>query len=284
MTTTAGPIVVRDPAKMADTIAHIDGKTVALVPTMGALHAGHLSLIELAKQSADIVVVSIFVNPTQFGAGEDYEEYPRTEAADLAALTSAGADIAFVPSAKAMYPQPDEVTVNPGPVGSWYEGKTRPRHFAGALTVVNKLINIVRPDVAVFGQKDAQQVYLVKTMVRDMHHRTRIVVAPILRDTDELAMSSRNKYLGRDERQAAPTLYRALREASEFAPLGIDAAVRAAQGIMMAESLAKLDYLVIVDPDNFQPVGDDYHGEALAIGAATFGDTRIIDNVSLSFP
>lgn len=280
------PFVVRDPVRAhADIIAQFgSGYSVALVPTMGALHDGHLSLVRLAKQHADIVVVSIFVNPTQFSKGEDLDRYPRDEGGDLERLAAVGADAVFLPTVEAMYPTPDVVTVNPGPVGGWYEGQTRKRHFAGALSVVNKLFNIIRPTVAVFGQKDAQQLFLVRRMVHDMRQPIEIISAPTVRDSDGLALSSRNAYLDREERTAATVLYRALQEAQEFSPLGVDAAVRAAQGVVMAETLAKLDYLVIVDPATFQPVSSDFHGDALAIAAAKLGDTRIIDNITLSFP
>jgi len=259
------------------------GLRTALVPTMGALHAGHLALVDLARELADTVVVSIFVNPLQFGAGEDLDRYPRDLAADLASLDGHGVAHVFAPSVAEMYPDGEpQTTVHGGPVASLFEGASRPGHFDGMLTVVAKLLGIVRPDVAVFGQKDAQQLFLVERMVADLDIATRVVPVPTVREPDGLALSSRNRYLSPGERAAAPALRRALAAAASGGPWGADAARAAARTVLAEEPLIAVDYLEIVDPRTFQPVAATHTGPARAIVAARLGTTRLIDNDALT--
>lgn len=258
---------------------------VVLVPTMGALHAGHLSLVRRARELGEIVVVSIFVNPLQFGAGEDLAAYPRTVDADVALLTELGVEFVFVPTAAEMYPaRASDTRVVAGPVGSLLEGASRPGHFDGMLTVVSKLINIVGPDTVMFGQKDAQQVFLVQSMIADLNVRVAIDVAPIVREPSGLALSSRNRYLEADEAEAAVSLSAGLSAASAAAALGeADApiAIAIARGVIAGRPLVKLDYLVVVHPQTFLPVDAQYRGPARMLAAAVVGHTRLIDNVSL---
>nr|WP_308467366.1 pantoate--beta-alanine ligase [Glaciibacter superstes] len=254
---------------------------IALVPTMGALHAGHLSLVRRAARIADVVVVSIFVNPLQFGPTEDLERYPRTLEADLATL-SGEADLVFAPSVTQMYPDgPTATRVSAGAVGALYEGVTRPGHFDGMLTVVAKLINIVGPQVTVFGQKDAQQIFLVRQMVRDLNLPTALEVVPTVREADGLALSSRNRYLNAGEHDAALVLSAALAAASDAAVDGTDAALSISRARVASRPAVKLDYLVVVDPETFLPVADDYRGQATMLIAARVGSTHLIDNASL---
>jgi pantoate--beta-alanine ligase len=258
---------------------------VVLVPTMGALHAGHLSLVRRARELGDIVVVSIFVNPLQFGAGEDLDAYPRTVDADVALLADLGVDVVFVPTPAEMYPGgASDTRVVAGPVGSLLEGAARPGHFDGMLTVVSKLLNIVGPDTVMFGQKDAQQVFLVQRMISDLNVRVAVEVAPIVREPSGLALSSRNRYLDAHEAEAAVTLSAGLSAASVAAASGTAdaAAARAAAGAIIASRpLVKLDYLVVVHPHTFLPVEPQYRGPARMLVAALVGRTRLIDNVSL---
>jgi pantoate--beta-alanine ligase len=257
---------------------------VVLVPTMGALHEGHLRLVAQARDLGGIVVVSIFVNPLQFGAGEDLDRYPRTLDADVAALEGL-ADLVFAPSANEMYPHgPSSTRVVAGEVGSLYEGASRPGHFDGVLTVVAKLFNIVQPDVAVFGQKDAQQVHLVGRMVEDLDLPLRIAVVDTVREEDGLARSSRNRYLDDADRAAAVALSRALRAGAAAADEGVEAALAAARASLDTEPAVKLDYLVAVDPDSFREAGPEHHGPALLLIAARVGSTRLIDNQRIAVP
>lgn len=222
---------------------------VVLVPTMGALHRGHLRLVSRARDLGGVVVVSIFVNPLQFGPGEDLDRYPRTLDADVAALDGL-ADLVFAPTAAEMYPQgPTSTRVSAGDVGRTFEGASRPGHFDGMLTVVAKLLNIVQPDVAVFGQKDAQQVHLVGRMVDDLDLPVSIAVVDTVREEDGLALSSRNRYLADDERRAAVALSQALAAGAQAAAQGVPAALAAANARIEAEPVVKLDYLAIVDQD-----------------------------------
>lgn len=266
-----------------DKAAMVGGDTrVVLVPTMGALHAGHMALIRRARQLGDIVFVSIFVNPLQFGVGEDLDRYPRTFDADLQALAAEGVPFVFAPSAREMYPQSNNDTrVVAGPVGSRYEGAARPGHFDGMLTVVAKLLNIVTPDAAVFGQKDAQQVFLVQSMIADLNVHVAIDVVPTVREGSGLALSSRNRNLDPAELTAAASLYAGLTAARSAAPQGAAAALEAAHALIDAQPLVKLDYLVVVHPETFLPIGPDYRGPARILVAAIVGTTRLIDNVSL---
>ncbi|WP_403022641.1 pantoate--beta-alanine ligase [Salinibacterium sp. GXW1014] len=264
------------------------GQTVAFVPTMGALHAGHLSLVERAASLGDLVVVSIFVNPLQFGEGEDFGKYPRTLDADVAKLEQLGDALVFAPAVEEIYPHgPSATRVKAGPVASRFEGAVRPGHFDGTLTVVAKLFNIVQPDVAVFGQKDAQQVFLVTQMVDDLDLPVRIDVAPIVREEGGLALSSRNQYLSQTDAAAALSLSKALAAVADvaagFRGGRASAAIAAGREVLEAEPHASVDYLDIVNPATFTPVPDEFRGEALAIVAARFGTTRLIDNRAVTF-
>jgi pantoate--beta-alanine ligase len=253
------------------------GGRVALVPTMGALHAGHASLIGAARQpDVDAVVVSIFVNPTQFAPGEDLDRYPRTFDADLALCEGHGVDVVFAPSVAEVYPDDPAVTVDPGPLATALEGVTRPTHFRGVLTVVAKLFGLVRPDVAVFGEKDYQQLTLIRRMVSDLCIGVEIVGAPTVREADGLALSSRNRYLNAEQRQIALSLSRALNKGVEAASYGADAVLAAAR-----EELGgvELDYLELTAPD-LGPTPP--YGEARLLVAAKVGRTRLIDNTALT--
>ena len=264
----------------AITAARANGKSIALTPTLGALHEGHLAHVVRAGELADIRVVSIFVNPTQFTVAADLERYPRTLEADLEKLD--GVDYVFAPSVEEMYPDgPTETVITAGKVGSLFEGASRPGHFDGVLTVVAKLLDIVVPDVATFGQKDAQQLFLVRRMVVDLNLPVRIEAIETVREDDGLALSSRNRFLDARERRAARTLSAALEAAASAADGGLDSALAAAQGALMGESLVALDYLKFVHPKTFLPVDDGYRGPAIAIVAAKLGDTRLIDNESV---
>ncbi|ROQ04379.1 pantothenate synthetase [Rathayibacter sp. PhB93] len=255
------------------------GARIALVPTMGALHDGHLALVDRAREIADVVVVSIFVNPLQFGPNEDLDRYPRDLAADVALLEERGVAHVFAPSVAEMYPDgPSSTRVVAGKVGSLYEGRSRPGHFDGMLTVVSKLLHIVQPDVAMFGQKDAQQLFLVRRMVRDLDLPVAIEGVDTVREDDGLALSSRNRYLDARERRAARTIPLLLEAAASAADRGIDAVIAAAQSASMGEPLVKLDYLVVANPATLLPVDDDHRGPALVLVAAVVGSTRLLDN------
>lgn len=254
---------------------------VVLVPTMGALHAGHLALIRRATELGEIVVVSIFVNPLQFGEDADLQAYPRTLDADLALLRAADVAVVFAPNADEMYPAGEATTrITGGAVSNRLEGRSRRGHFDGVLTVVAKLFAIVAPDVAVFGRKDAQQAFLVSRMVADLNLPIEVVAVDTVREDDGLAMSSRNRRLSPRERDAARSLYRALEAAVSSADGGVDSAVAAAQSALAGEALVTLDYVAIVEPSTFAPVGDDYRGPVVILIAAMVGETRLIDNES----
>jgi pantoate--beta-alanine ligase len=253
---------------------------VAFVPTMGALHEGHLALVSRASELADTVVVSIFVNPLQFGEGEDLDRYPRDLDADLVRLPD---DVlVFAPPVAELYPDGASGTlVAAGEAGTLFEGASRPGHFDGMLTVVAKLLNIVRPDIVVFGQKDAQQVFLVRRMVRELNFPVAVEIVETVREPDGLALSSRNRYLDADQHRAALALSRAL--AAAAASEGSRAsALGAAREVLNDESGVDVDYVELVDPATFLPVPDDYRGPATAIVAARVGTTRLIDNRTLT--
>ena len=292
MSTTRGgvgtaPALASTRAQLADRLAAARraGQQVALVPTMGALHDGHASLMRGARaRVADgPLVVSVFVNPLQFGPGEDLDRYPRTLDADLDLCAREGVDIVFAPSVDEVYPGGDpQVTVAPGPLADGLEGRTRPGHFAGVLTVVAKLFGLVRPDVAVFGQKDYQQLSLVRRMVLDLNMGVDVVGAETVREPDGLALSSRNRFLDAGQRQAALVLSRALRAAQEHGCEGLQPALGAARAELRAAPGVDLDYLVITDPGlgelpEVVPPGTD----ARALIAARVGSTRLIDNMPL---
>jgi len=266
--------------------ARTSARTIAFVPTMGALHEGHASLLRVARERADggPVVASIFVNPLQFAPGEDFDRYPRTLEEDLKVCEREGVDVVFVPAVEELYPHGEpQVVVEPGPLGDVLEGRTRPGHFRGVLTVVAKLLRLVQPDMAVFGEKDYQQLVLVRRMVSDLCLGVDVVGAPTQREPDGLALSSRNRYLDTEERLAAVTLYRSLRAAQDAAKEGAAAAIDAARAQMrMAERVA-LDYLVITDAhlgDLPDPVPDGTPARILV--AARIGTTRLIDNLELT--
>ncbi|MEO3802452.1 pantoate--beta-alanine ligase [Nonomuraea sp. B1E8] len=257
------------------------GGEVALVPTMGALHEGHKALIRQARARADHVVVSIFVNPLQFSPDEDFSRYPRTFEADLDACRAEGVDVVFHPAVEAMYAPDRQVSVSAGRMGAVVEGAARPGHFDGVLTVVLKLFNVVQPDRAVFGQKDAQQLALIRRMVADLDLPIEILDVPTVREPDGLALSSRNRFLSDDDRRVALALSRALRAGvAELTPSRIRAAAR--EVLDAAGSDLDVDYLVLADPATFAEVDDSYEGMAVLAVAARVGTTRLIDNVSVT--
>jgi pantoate--beta-alanine ligase len=250
---------------------------VALVPTMGALHEGHRSLLRHAREVADTVVVSIFVNPLQFAPGEDLDRYPRPLEADLAMCEDEGVALAFVPSRLEMYQREPVVRVCAGAIGDRFEGASRPGHFDGVLTVVAKLFGLVRPDVAVFGRKDAQQLALIRRMVADLDVPVRIEASPLIRDADGLALSSRNKYLSAEERQSALALSRAVTAAAAVRSRGSDGIVAAARHVLDEQGGVETDYVALVDPDTFDEIGPSSSAGLLVL-AARVGTTRLIDN------
>ncbi|MCM3660239.1 pantoate--beta-alanine ligase [Georgenia satyanarayanai] len=274
-------MLVRTRADLREVLDRQRG-TRAVVMTMGALHEGHLDLVREARRRADHVVVTIFVNPLQFAPGEDLDAYPRDLEADLAKLADVGADVVFAPDPGTMYPNGDpRVRVEPGPLATVLEGATRPTHFAGVLTVVLKLLHLTRPHVALFGQKDAQQLALVQAMVRDLDVDVEVVGVPIRREPDGLAMSSRNAYLGDTDRAAALALSGALDAARGVAAAGAEQVLAAARERLAAEPDVRLDYLELVDPETMEPVPVDASGPILLVAAAWVGTTRLIDNTIL---
>jgi pantoate--beta-alanine ligase len=250
---------------------------------MGALHNGHLSLVRAAREACRAVVVSIFVNPTQFGPHEDFAKYPRTFEADCAALEREGVDLVFAPGPEEMYLPGASTFVDVEGVSGRLDGASRPGHFRGVATVVAKLFNIVGPDRAFFGQKDAAQVAVLRKMVRELNFPVELVVCPIVREPDGLAMSSRNRYLSAEERRQALVLSRALREVSRLVEGGTTAArdlVEGAQAVLASEPEVRLDYLRVVDPDTLEDVAD-LSGGALVAVAAFVGMTRLIDGLAV---
>lgn len=261
----------------------LGGGRVAFVPTMGALHDGHLALVDEARRRADLVVMSIFVNPLQFGPAEDLSRYPRDLAGDAAKARARGVGLLFTPDVSAMYPREPRVRVAPGSMADRWEGAFRPGHFAGVLTVVLKLFQMVQPDVAVFGQKDAQQAALVRAMVHDFDLPLELVVAPTVREPDGLARSSRNVYLDADQRRAAAAIPRALHAVEREYARGERAAERlrtAAESELRREPALTTDYIAITDPETLDPVGVAAAG-TLVMLAVRAGATRLLDNVVL---
>ncbi len=258
--------------------------TVALVPTMGALHSGHQALMARARESADVVVASIFVNPLQFGADEDFVRYPRPFAADLSACEDAGVDFVFAPALGEMYPSAPEVRVCSGRMGEVFEGASRPGHFDGVLTVVAKLFTLVAPHRAVFGLKDIQQFCLVQRMIADLNFDIDLIGLPVVRDADGLALSSRNQYLSPADRQTALAIPRALQAATAAAEEGRrpKAIETAAREVLEAAAGLEVDYLSLVDAATFQPCPPEFHGSALLLVSADVGGTRLIDNVPIA--
>ena len=277
---TAAPLLASTREELATALG---GRAAALVPTMGALHAGHASLMERARKEVGAdspVVVSVFVNPLQFAPGEDLDRYPRTFDADLALCAEEGVDVVFAPSVDEVYPGGEPlVTVEPGPLGSVLEGASRPTHFRGVLTVVAKLFGLVRPEVAVFGEKDYQQLVLIRRMASDLCLGVDVVGADIVREGDGLALSSRNRYLDEEQRRAATALSRTLFAARDAASHGAEAAIDAARAELRQAPGVDLDYLELTDPD-LGPAPDS--GAARLLIAARVGTTRLIDNVALT--
>ena len=271
--------------EMRAALRHAKGSTqrIGFVATMGALHEGHLSLVRAAKAQADVVVASIFVNPTQFGPNEDFSRYPRTFESDCQMLNQEGVDLLFAPSVEDMYPTGAVTYVTVEDLSERLCGKSRPGHFRGVTTVVSKLFNIIGPDLAFFGQKDAAQAAIIRRMVRDLNFPVKVVVSPIVREPDGLAMSSRNAYLDAGQRKSALVLSRALSRVKAAFDKGeqtaaklIDVGIR----VLKSEPGAQLDYLEIVDPETLEPV-EFVRGSALVAVAAFVGTTRLIDNVVL---
>ena len=284
MPSTATSMVVHSAiADVRDAVAKVraSGARVGFVPTMGALHRGHISLVERARREADVTVMSIFVNPLQFGPGEDLSSYPRPVDQDERMARDAGVDILFRPDASDMYPGDRAITVTSAELGSDWEGKSRPGHFDGVLTVVAKLFNIVQPDFSVFGRKDLQQAALVQALVRDLNMPLSIVLAPIVREDDGLALSSRNRYLSPQERKQAIVLSKALASVRQRYEAGDrDTAVleEAGRQVLATEADVKPDYFAVIDPATFKR-SDTADPDFAAIVAARVGKTRLIDNM-----
>ena len=293
------PVLTHTRAELADALSHLHG-TKALVMTMGALHAGHLQLVREARELADHVIVTIFVNPTQFAPGEDYDAYPRTLDADMDALETVGADLVWAPAPQDVYPTPATVSIDPGPIARVLEGKTRPTHFAGVALVCTKVVNLVRPDVALYGQKDAQQLAVLRTVFSQLDIPVRVHPVPIMRAEDGVALSSRNQYLSDEERIRARALNRALRRGAEVAEAGAQGAdiVSECRSVIEAEGGIDLDYIALVDAGTFEilagtesvPVGEgaaaptilsDGSREGRLLIAAKVGTTRLIDNMEV---
>ncbi|HEY6250625.1 MAG TPA: pantoate--beta-alanine ligase [Candidatus Angelobacter sp.] len=263
--------------------ARRSGKRVGLVPTMGALHQGHLSLVRAAHAQSDVVVVSIFVNPTQFGPKEDFSRYPRPLEKDLELLQAEKVDFVFSPSVEEMYPPSSSTWVTVEGLSEKLDGRSRPGHFRGVTTVVAKLLNIVQPDLAIFGQKDAAQAAIIRRMIQDLDSDTRIVICPIVREKDGLAMSSRNVYLNTEQRKQATVLYRALMRVQTLVDQGESDATKliaAGQQVIAEEPGVRLDYFEIIDWETLDPVANVSNGALVAV-AAYVGETRLIDNVVL---
>jgi pantoate--beta-alanine ligase len=277
-------------AARAAALAARDARTgeVAVVMTMGALHAGHAELLRAARRRAGVVIATIFVNPLQFGPHEDLDRYPRTLPEDLALCADEGVDVVFAPAAAEVYPggQP-LVRVDPGPMGQVLEGEFRPGFFTGVLTVVGKLLHLTAPDLAYFGEKDAQQLALVRRMVADLAFPVQIVGVPTVREPDGMALSSRNRYLSESDRTTALALSRALRAGAAAQPDGPDAVRKAADQVLGAAATARpplsLDYLALVDPATFTDVPAAHTGPAVLAVAGRIGTTRLIDNVPVLF-
>jgi len=259
------------------------GHRLGLVPTMGALHEGHLSLVRAAQTHSNVVAVSIFVNPLQFGPNEDFSQYPRTFDRDREFLEKEGVDLIFAPSAAEMYPNGAVTYVNVEGLSDRLDGKSRPGHFRGVMTVVAKLFHIIAPDVAFFGQKDAAQIAVIRRMVRDLDMAVEIVACPIVREPDGLAMSSRNAYLNREQREQALVLHRALVEVEERFNQGernAPSLIETGANVLRQEPTVRADYLELVNPDTLEPAATVTQDALVAI-AAYLGTTRLIDNVVL---
>jgi pantoate--beta-alanine ligase len=277
---TSTPLVARTRDELQVARAALDDGDVAVVMTMGALHEGHATLIRTARRRARHVIVTIFLNPLQFGPREDLSRYPRTFDADMEICRTAGVDLVFAPTPDVVYQDGDPgVRISAGPLGDVLEGQARPGHFDGMLTVVAKLLHLTRADSAYFGQKDAQQLLLIRRMVRDLDFPVDVVSVPTVREADGLAMSSRNTYLTPSDREVALCLSQALRAGAQAAPEGPSAIRRAGRAVLVAEPLALVDYLVLVHPTTLEDVPEWYRGEALLAVAGRVGTTRLIDNL-----
>jgi pantoate--beta-alanine ligase len=280
---TTAPLVARTRDELKAARSKLGDGDVAVVMTMGALHDGHATLIRTARQRAAHVVVTIFLNPLQFGPREDLSRYPRTFDDDLALCTAAGVDLVFAPTPDVVYEDGDPgVRISAGPLGNVLEGQARPGHFDGMLTVVAKLLHLTRPDSAYFGQKDAQQLLLIRRMVRDLDFPVEVVSVPTVREADGLAMSSRNMYLTPSDREVALCLSQALQAGADAAAEGPSAIRRAARAVLVREPLALIDYLVLVHPSTLEDVPEWYRGEALLAVAGRVGTTRLIDNLPIA--
>ncbi|NKY50232.1 pantoate--beta-alanine ligase [Nocardia vermiculata] len=273
--------VVHDPAALSAVTSALRGvgRTVALVPTMGALHEGHLELVRRAKRTNQVVVVSIFVNPLQFGPNEDFDSYPRTLDADVELLRAEGVAMVFAPSPSEMYPDGPRTSIHPGPLGAELEGASRPTHFAGMLTVVAKLLRIVAPHEAFFGEKDYQQLTLIRQLVRDLNFDVDIIAVPTVREADGLALSSRNRYLDAEQRELAIRLSAALVAGRHSAGLGPDAVLQAARSVLDDVPGIEVDYLELRGAD-LGPIPAS--GNARLLVAARIGSTRLIDNAPVA--
>jgi len=260
-----------------------EGKVVGLVPTMGALHEGHMSLVRAACERSDVVAVSIFVNPTQFAPGEDYERYPRDLEGDMALLAAEGVDLVFTPSVGTMYAEGDRTVVDPGPLGGVLCGAARPGHFAGVATIVSKLFNACRPHLAFFGEKDFQQLVIVRRLARGLLFPVKVIGCPIVREPDGLAMSSRNAYLSSEERQAATALFTSLQAAKDALTAGecsVEALEVEMSRVLEGTDLVDPEYAVVVDPESLERlVSVDGHARLLV--AAKVGPARLIDNLAI---
>jgi pantoate--beta-alanine ligase len=274
--------VARNRAELAAARSSLNG-TVAVVMTMGALHAGHIELVRQARKRADAVIMTIFLNPLQFGPGEDLAKYPRTFDADLKLCIEEGVDLVFAPPPDVMYPNGEPgIRVTAGPLGNRLEGASRPGHFDGVLTVVAKLLHLTRADLAFFGQKDAQQLLMIRRMVQDLDYACEIVAVPTVREADGLALSSRNMHLSAFDREAALALSQALAAGEAASAEGASAVRRAAREVLVREPLALVDYLVLVHPETLDDVPEWYRGAAVLLVAARIGQTRLIDNLPLT--
>ncbi len=286
LTVTTAAALRAELARAREDARVLGGGRVAFVPTMGALHAGHLALVAEARRRGDVVAMSIFVNPLQFGPGEDFARYPRDAEGDAAKARDAGVDLLFVPEPAEVYPREPRARVVPGAMADRWEGAVRPGHFAGVLTVVAKLFHLVQPDVAVFGQKDAQQAALVRAMARDLDFPLEVVVAPTVREADGLALSSRNVYLSADERRSARRLPEALAAVERAFAAGerrADRLLDAARLALAGEPALAPDYVALADPETLDPVDAAERG-TLAMAAVRAGRTRLLDNVVLGEP
>jgi pantoate--beta-alanine ligase len=281
---------IRDPWAMRQRAegAWLEGRRIGVVPTMGALHEGHCSLIRIARERSDLVITTIFVNPMQFGVGEDYDRYPRDLDRDRAVAQTAGSDIIFAPSREAMYPEGSVTTVNVEKITDVLEGALRPGHFRGVATVVAKLFHITRPHIAVFGQKDAQQLAVIRRMVRDLNYGVEIVAAPIVREADGLAMSSRNVYLTPKERAEASVLYRALQSAEGLIRGGERDAETVRQSVtrmISGASSGAVQYVSLTDEESLEERKTLVPGDRILVSLAVrFGGTRLIDNCVATVP